>query len=68
MRNIGKEGKKTAKAMHQSNFSSQKDLLWSGSLFYRESKTQTTYTQTLIQAERSKGERWSLQGPKNGKT
>ena len=33
VRNVGKEGKKTATAMHQSHFSSQNDLLWAGSLF-----------------------------------
>lgn len=50
--------------MHQSNFSSQNDLLRAGSVFQGESETQTTYTETLTHTERSKGECRSLPGSK----
>lgn len=61
-----KMGKKTATAMHQSNFFLPKMTSCGLVLrFHGESETQTTYTATLTHAERSKGERRDRKTPKH---
>lgn len=49
IRNTGKQGKKTATAMHQSRFSSQNDLLWAGSPFRNKGNSDHVHTRSHMQ-------------------